>query len=396
MKRKKSIKGLILAGACLLVFFLMGGALAATSGSFTFGVVLVGPYNDHGWSEANYTAGKYVEGKIPGAKMIWLDKLNPADRKGTTLDQVVSDMIAKGAKLIFTTSDDFKDETRLAAKKYPEVTFIQVSGDDVWTGKAPKNLGNYMGRMEYTKMIAGCAAAMSTQTGKIGYLGPLINDETRRLVAAAYLGARYAWTHYRGKKESDLKFDVKWIGFWFNIPGVTLDPTKVANDFFTGGTDVLMSGIDTNEALVQAGKKSKEGMKVSAVPYDFREACKEAPGVCLGVPYFNWGPGYLKLVKAWRAGTWKQGFEWAGPDWKNINNPDTSAVGFLPGPALKGEALAKVEEFTKGLASGKIVLFQGPLKFQDGSVFLKEGQKANDKQIWYLPQLLEGMTGPSK
>ena len=396
MKRKKSITGLILVGAGLLVFFLMGGALAATSGSFTFGVVLVGPYNDHGWSEAHYTAGKYVEGKMPGAKMIWLDKLNPADRKGTTLDQVVSDMIAKGAKLIFTTSDDFKDETRLAAKKYPEVTFMQISGDDVWTGKAPKNLGNYMGRMEYTKMIAGCAAAMSTQTGKIGYLGPLINDETRRLVAAAYLGARYAWTHYRGKKESDLKFDVKWIGFWFNIPGVTLDPTKVANDFFTGGTDVLMSGLDTNEALVQAGKKSKEGMKVSAVPYDFKEACKEAPGVCLGVPYFNWGPAYLKLVKAWRAGTWKQGFEWAGPDWKNINNPDTSAVGFLPGPALKGEALAKVEEFIKGLASGKIVLFQGPLKFQDGSVFLKDGQKANDKQVWYLPQLLEGMTGPSK
>ncbi|MBI4763822.1 MAG: BMP family ABC transporter substrate-binding protein [Deltaproteobacteria bacterium] len=390
------MRGLMVAGAALLVFFLTGGALAATSGSFTFGVVLVGPYNDHGWSEAHFTAGKYVERKIPGAKMIWLDKLNPADRKGTTLDQVVSDMIAKGAKLIFTTSDDFKDETRVAAKKYPEVTFIQVSGDDVWTGKASKNLGNYMGRMEYTKMIAGCAAAMSTGTGKIGYLGPLINDETRRLAAAAYLGAKYAWTHYRGKKASDLKFDVKWIGFWFNIPGVTLDPTKVANDFFTAGTDVLMSGIDTNEALVQAGKKSKEGMKVMAVPYDFKEACQEAPGVCLGVPYFNWGPGYLKLIKAWRDGTWKQAFEWAGPDWKNINNPDTSAVGFLPGPALKGEGLAKVEDFIKGLASGKIVLFQGPLKFQDGSVFLKEGQKANDKQIWYLPQLLEGMTGPSK
>ncbi len=396
MKKKKSITGLILAAAALVGFFAAGGAWAAASGSFTFGVVLVGPYNDHGWSEAHFTAGKYVEGKIPGAKMIWLDKLNPADRKGTTLDQVVSDMIAKGAKLIFTTSDDFKDETRLAAKKYPEVTFIQVSGDDVWTGKAPKNLGNYMGRMEYTKMIAGCAAAMSTQTGKIGYLGPLINDETRRRVAAAYLGAKYAWTHYRGKKESDLKFDVKWIGFWFNIPGVTLDPTKVANDFFTAGTDVLMSGIDTNEALVQAGKKSKEGLKVMAVPYDFKEACREAPGVCLGVPYFNWGPGYLKLIKAWRVGNWKQAFEWVGPDWKNINNPDTSAVGFLPGPALKGEALAKVEEFIKGLASGKIVLFQGPLKFQDGSVFLKEGQKANDKQVWYLPQLLGGMTGPSK
>jgi simple sugar transport system substrate-binding protein len=382
--------------AGILTLAPLAASQPSPSPSLTFGVVLVGPYNDHGWSEAHYTAGKYVEKGIPGARMIWLDKLNPADRKGTTLDQVASDMISKGARLIFTTSDDFKDETRLAAEKYKEVTFIHISGDDVWTGKAPRNLGNYMGRMEYAKMIAGCAAAMATQTGKIGYLGPLINNETRRLSVSAYLGARYAWAAFRGKKAGDLKFDVKWIGFWFNIPGVTLDPTKVSNDFFTAGTDVLMSGIDTNEVLVQAGQKARTGMKVLAVPYDFRDACREAPEVCLGVPYFNWGPGYLRLVKAWQAGTWKQAFEWAGPDWKNINHPETSAVGFLPGPALTGEARKKVDEFVQGLASGKIALFQGPLKFQDGSVFLKEGEKATDKQIWYLPQLLEGMTGSGK
>ena len=28
---------------------------------------------------------------------------------------------------------------------------------------------------------------MTTETGKIGYLGPLINDETRRLAASAFL-----------------------------------------------------------------------------------------------------------------------------------------------------------------------------------------------------------------
>ena len=33
--------------------------------------------------------------------------------------------------------------------------------------------------------------------------------------------------------------------------------------------------------------------------------------------------------------------------------------------------------------------------FQDGSVFLKDGETATDPQIWYLPQLLEGMEGQS-
>jgi simple sugar transport system substrate-binding protein len=371
-------------------------ATVAATKPITFGVVLVGPYNDHGWSEAHYIAGQYLEKNIPGSKMIYFDNYVPGVTKGTTLDQIVSDMIAKGAKLIFTTSDDFKDETRLAAAKYPNVIFMHMSGDDVLTGKAPKNEGNYMGRMEYGKMIAGCAAAMTTQTGKIGYLGPLINDETRRLAASVFLGAKYCWTTYRGKAAADLKFDVKWIGFWFNLPGVSLDPTKVANDFFAAGTDVLLSGIDTTEALVQASQKAKAGQKVWAVSYDFKSGCAEAPDICLGVPYFNWGPAYVRIVKAVSDGTWKSTFEWQGPDWKDINNPDTSAVGFTYGNALVGDAKAKVDAFIKGLGDGSISLYKGPLKFQDGTVYLKDGETATDQQIWYLPQLLEGMTGPSK
>ena len=90
-------------------------APAAEKEPFIFGAVLVGPYNDHGWSEAHYSAGEYVEEKIPGTEMVWLDKLNPADRQGTTLDQVVSDMVDKGATVILTTSDDFGQDTVLAS-----------------------------------------------------------------------------------------------------------------------------------------------------------------------------------------------------------------------------------------------------------------------------------------
>jgi simple sugar transport system substrate-binding protein len=362
-----------------------------------FGMIMVGPYNDHGWSEAHFVAGQYVEKNLPGAKMIYLDKVNSADRKGVTLDSVVADMVSKGVKIIFTTSDDFQPDTRTAAAKYKDVTFINISGDDAATGKGTPNLSNYMGKMEYGKMIAGCAAAMTTQTGKLAYLGPLINDETRRLASSAYLGAKYCWTTYRGKQAADLKFDVKWIGFWFNIPGVTLDPTKVANDFFAGGADVILSGIDTTEGQIVAGQLAKQGKKVWAIPYDFKDACSQTPEICLGVPYFNWGPGYLKILKEFQAGTLKQFWTWDGPDWKNINNPDTSAIGFLAGLALIGDAKAKTEVFTKGLSDGSINLFIGPLNFQDGSAYLKAGEKAVwEKNVWYLPQLLQGMTGPSK
>ena len=35
---------------------------------------MVGPYNDHGWSQAHFDGGKYVEEKMPGTKMIYIDK----------------------------------------------------------------------------------------------------------------------------------------------------------------------------------------------------------------------------------------------------------------------------------------------------------------------------------
>jgi len=383
----------------LTLLALIAAALASGAGAaeqpFTFGLLLVGPYNDHGWSQAHYDGGKYVERKVPGAKMIYIDKVNPADRPGVTIPQLVDDMVEKGARLIIANSDDMKDGTREAARQHPDVYFLHISGDDVLSGKAPSNLSNLMGKMEYTKMMAGLAAALTTQTGKIGYLGPLINEETRRLAASAYLGAKYAWETVLKKKPEDLKFQVTWIGFWFNIPGVTSDPTQVAQNFFNTGYDVVLSGIDTTEALTVAGQRKKDGKSVWAVPYDYIGACQGAPDVCLGVPYFNWGPAYIPFVKAARNKTWKPEWLWLGPDWKDINNPDTSIVGFVPGKALPAGAKPALDQFIKDLGSGAANLFKGPLNYQDGTVFVKAGETASDQQIWHVEQLLQGMQGQS-
>ena len=386
----------ILRLSLVLLFILpLGCAKKAEEKPFTFGLLLVGPYNDRGWSQAHYDAGLYVERKLPGVKMIYLDKVNPADRPGLTLPQLVDDLASKGVRLIIANSDDMKDGVREAAKQHPEITFIHVSGDDVITGRAPANLGNIMGRMEYGKMMAGFVAALTTKTGKIGYLGPLINEETRRLAASAYLGASYAWQKIRKKPPQELKFKVSWIGFWFNIPGVTADPTQVANRFYDGGYDVVISGIDTTEAVVVATQKRKAGREVWAIPYDYKGACEGADEVCLGVPYFNWGPAYLAEVKAVKDGNWQQGWEWNGPDWNDINNEDTSAVGFLNGPAISNDVAEELAGFVRGLATGEINVFQGPIFYQDGSPFLLAGETATDEKIWYMSQLLQGMEGAS-
>ena len=57
--------------------------------------------------------------------------------------------------------------------------------------------------------------------------------------------------------------------------------------------------------------------------------------------------------------------------------------------------MGKLDSFIAGLGDRSINLWQGPLNFQDGAPFLKEGETATDQQIWYMPQLLEGIEGAS-
>jgi len=61
---------------------------------------------------------------------------------------------------------------------------------------------------------------------------------------------------------------------------------------------------------------------------------------------------------------------------------------------LSEEATTSLNGFIQELAGG-LDLWTGPLNLQDGTVYLKDGEVATDVQVWYLPQLLEGMEGLS-
>ncbi len=176
---------------------------------------------------------------------------------------------------------------------------------------------------------------------------------------------------------------------------MTSDPSQVADDFFNSGYDVVVSGIDTTEATVEAVKLAGQGKKVWAIPYDYSKAADEGPSVALGVPYFNWGPAYANAVKAAMAGKWQSHFEWNGPDWKNINNPDTSAVGFNKGAALSRSASDAVDKFIGELAR-RIEPLEGTARTPGRHLSTWPAEHAaTDQQIWYLPQLLQGMEGQS-
>lgn len=409
-----------------LALVILAVAPVAAQDEVVFGVVLVGPEDDRGWSTSHYEAGLYVEANLPGSRMVSFESLNPADTPETVLMDVVEIMVDEGATVIFTTSDSFEEDTNVVAAAFPEVTFINITGSNAIAASPvvegdhaidhalpelpPANVGNFNGYMELPRMIAGCAAALTSETGKISYLGALINPETRRLAASSYLGARYCAENYGGMSADDISFDVVWIGFWFNIPGVTLDPTEVATGFLDGGSDVIISGIDTTEAITVAGQFTSEGDASYAVPYGNVNGCSEAPDSCIGAAFYNWGPAYLDVVNRVLDGTWSQEWVWIEPKWDEINedgyytDADTSVIGFKLGDALTPEVIedlnafaAEIEAFqTDPMHEGEIFLWSGPIALQDGTVLAEEGESVSLLDVWFLPQLLEGMTGASE
>ena len=141
----------------IIVFSLMLSACQAAAPTaakaLTMGLLMVGPYNDKGWSQAHYDALQYVQTKVPGTSLVYVDKVNTSDRPGTTAAQLAADLVSKGAKVVIFNSDDMKDDAIKYAQENKNTWVIFASGDSVWKdGKDYHdlpNMINVMGRMEY-------------------------------------------------------------------------------------------------------------------------------------------------------------------------------------------------------------------------------------------------------
>ncbi len=80
--------------------------------------------------------------------------------------EVISEAVADGAELIFTTSVNLIDATLRVAVKYPKVRFMNCSIDQPYV-----NVKAYYCRVYEAKFIAGAIAGAMSKTGRIGYVG---------------------------------------------------------------------------------------------------------------------------------------------------------------------------------------------------------------------------------
>ena len=328
MSRRKLIPAALLLTimATAVALVAAGAGSAKQTAAYKVAWIYVGPHNDGGWSQAHDAGRQFVQTSL-GSKVQTTYKENIAN--GAQLQQTVATLVQQGYKMIFGTSFGFFDK-KLAAK-YPDVLFEQATGTDT-----AKNLSEYFGAAEDTVFLSGMAAGAATKNGTLGYVVPFAIPEVIRHANAFALGAQV--TH------PGATVKLVWTNSWFN-------PTaekKAAESLAGAGADVIGQNVDSPAAGQYAESKG-----LPWVGYD-SNAMNFAPKSWLTGSVYNWGPYYLKRVKAAMNGTWKPGFYYG-----SIKDGFTGLAPYGPGVSAKTKATIAAK--MKAIENGSFYEFTGPL-----------------------------------
>ncbi|MDT1061090.1 BMP family ABC transporter substrate-binding protein [Paracoccus sp. CPCC 101403] len=325
------------------------------------GFIYVGPVGDGGWTFQHDLARQAVEKEYGDKVETTFIESVP---EGADAERALTQLALAGNKLIFATSFGFMDATVNVAKKFPDIKFEHATGY-----KRADNLSTYDARFYEGRAVIGTIAGRMTKSNKIGYIGSFPIPEVVQGINSAFIHAR--------KVNPDVEMKVVWVYSWF-------DPAKEADAaaaLIAEGVDVFMQHTDSTAPLAKAQEAGALGFGQASDMSAF------APKPRISSIVDNWAPYYIKRVGQVLDGSWQSQGVWLGiGDGEVVIGEITDAV-----PA---EVKAEAEALKASIASGEHHPFTGPLKKQDGSDWLADGQKATDEELSGMNFYVEGITAP--
>ena len=320
--------------------------------------VYVGPIGDFGWSYQHDRGRLDVEEAL-GDKVetAYLESV----KEGADAERAIERFARSGCNIIFTTSFGFMDATNKVAAKYPDVKFEHATG---YKREHP-NVSTYDSRFYEGRYVLGQIAAQVSKTGVAGYIASFPIPEVVQGINSFMLGAQSI--------NPDFKLKVVWVNTWFD-PGKEADAAKSLID---QGVDILTQHTDSTAAMQVA---TERGIKAFGQASDM---IKFGPETQLTSIIDDWGPYYIKRVKAVLDGTWKQQATWDGMD--------TGHVVMAPFTNMPDDVKKLAEETTAKITAKTFHPFTGPITKQDGTPWLKEGEVADDGALASMKFYVKGV-----
>jgi basic membrane protein A and related proteins len=319
--------------------------------------VYIGPPGDGGYTYQHDQGRLYMEKEL-GIKADFVENVP----ESADAERIITEL-AQSHDIVFTTSFGYMDFTLNVANKFPNVKFLHASGY-----KTAENMGTYFGKNYQASYLSGIAAGKMTKNNQLGYVGAFPISEVIYNLNAFTLGAQSV--------NPDVKVSVVWTNTWY-------DPTterQAAISLLDKGADVLMAYQDSPATLTAAAERG------AFAGGNDSDMSKHAPDNYLTNPVWNWGPYYVKAVKAVMDGTWKSE-QYSG-------DMADGMVELAPfGNKVPEDVKALVEDAKAKIISGELEVFTGPISDNQGTVKVQDGQKLTLEEVLGMDWLVKGVDG---
>ncbi|KGF69132.1 DNA-binding protein [Hoeflea sp. BAL378] len=350
------MKKIVLALAATLAAATATSAVAQEKYKACF--IYVGSKTDGGWTQAHEVGREYAQEKL-GDKVETVALENVPE--GPDAERAIERFARSGCGIIFTTSFGFMDPTIAVAEKFPDVKFEHATGY-----KTAPNVTTYNSRFYEGRYIIGQIAGKMSKTGVAGYIASFPIPEVVMGINGFLTGARSV--------NPDFKLKVVWVNSWFDA-GKEADAAKALID---QGVDIITQHTDSTGPMQVAEER---GIKAFGQAFDQIQA---GPTAQLTAIEDTWGPYYEKQIKAAMDGTWKGGQS----SWDGLKD---GILSMAPYTNMPDDVKAMAEETQAKIESGELHPFTGPINKQDGTVWLKEGETADDGTLLGMNFYVEGV-----
>lgn len=353
MKPVKSI----LAGLTLALGL---GSGAIAQDALKVGFVYVGPVGDGGWTYYHDVARLAAQDHFGDAVETTFVESVP---EGADAERVLTQMALSGHKLIFTTSFGYMDPTVNVAAKFPNVNFEHATGY-----KTAANVSTYSARFYEGRAVTGHIAGNMTQSNKLGYIASFPIPEVIRGINSSFIHAQRA--------NPDVEMKIIWLYTWF-------DPAKeadAATALIEQGVDVIFAHTDSTAPLAKLAESGGYGFGQAA------DMIQYAPAPRLSSIIDDWAPYYIERIQAQLDGSWESVSTWDGISTGMVGIGEFS-------DEIPEDVRAEAQAMVDAIADGSYHPFTGPLNKQDGSVWLADGEVADDGTLGGMSFYVEGING---
>lgn len=334
---------------------------AAMADPLMVGFIYPGPVADVGWAKQLDLGREAVEAAY-GDRVVTRAVENIAE--GPDAGRVMGQLVADGADFIVLGSFGYMNDGLRLAQRHPEVNFIHASGY-----RQAENFGTFTARNYEGFYLGGLAAGMVTESNTIGIVAAFAVPEVIAEINAIALAVREV------KPEAEVR--IVWVNSWF-------DPSReqeAARALVSQGADVLFSLHQDTPSVVNVAQA--EGVYVINTGSDMSA---HGPDAVLGSVVNDWSSYFVDVVGDALEGNFV-GYDERG----GLASGMVSVQAW--GDVLTDEQMARITATEAALISGEAHVFAGPLRDQDGTERVAEGEVLPDPEIFGMNWLVEGLSG---